>query len=232
MEPGESFPQTLAYFDATATTPIMQCDGDLAIHVLWTAPGSDGLVMAGEDDAEHGSLVGRRCEPGDTLLVPAGARFAVGAGIVGFMAGAGSVRHAPEQPESPPELEHPPTHGLNLFAGHNRRTICAATPALLLERWKLTQPLTLELPADRPCYVTNLVAPVAMTWAGGAEHLDRTGSLVLPAGTGRVTFVPDGLAYVLLARVPDLHRDVISPLREAGYNREDISSIGIPKALL
>lgn len=226
---GGRLPETLAYFDATSTTPPMACDGDLAIHVLWTAPRSDGLVCAGEDDLEPGSLVGRRCEPGDTLLVPAGARFAVGAGIVGFLAGAGALREAAAPPGTPsPAIEHPPTHGLNVFTGHNRRTICAATPTLLLERWKLTQPLSLEMPEDQFCYVTNLVAPVAMTCSGGTEYLERTGSLVLPAGIGRVTFVPDGLGYVLVARVPDLGRDVISPLRSAGYNREEIASIGVP----
>lgn len=224
-------PKTLAYFDATSTTPPLACDGDLAIHVLWTARDSDGLILAGEDDLEPGSLLERPCAPGDTLLVPAGAKFAVGSGIVGYMAGSGLLGAAPADAPSP-SVEHAPTHGLNVFAGHNRRTICAATPELLLERWKLSQPLVLDLPRDQRVYVTNLVAPVAMSWDGGADLLERTSSRMLPAGIGRVTFVPDGLGYVLLARVPEPQRDVISPLRDAGYNRAEIASIGVPEALL
>jgi hypothetical protein len=195
-------PETLTYLDAASTTPPMMSDGALAIHVLWTAPSSRGLILAGEDDVEPGSLVGRRCQPGDTLLVPAGVRFAVGSGIVAFLAGASSVRKAPSPPAtSAAEIEHPPTHGLNVFAGHNRRTICAATPGLLLERWKLTQPFVLDLPRDQSVYVTNLVTPVALSWEGGSELLERTASRVLPAGMGRVTLVPDGLGYVLMASI-------------------------------
>jgi hypothetical protein len=230
---GEPLPGTLAYVDATSTTPAMVCDGDLAIHVLWTAPRSDGLILAGEDDLEPGMLLGRHCEPGDTLLVPADVRFSVGSGVVAFLAGAGSLREVPTPSQAPSaQIAHPPTHGLNVFTGHNRRTICAATPGLLLERWKLSQPLVLDLPSDRAVYVTNLVAPVAVSWDGGADLLERTAARVLPAGMGRVTFVPDGLGYVLLARIPDLRRDVISPLRGTGYNWAEIASLGVPDEFL
>jgi hypothetical protein len=227
---GGVLPETLTYLDATSTTPPMMSDGALAIHVLWTAPSSEGLILAGEDDLEPGSLVGRRCQPGDTLLVPSRVRFAVGSGIVAFLAGTSAVREGPfPSAASAAEIEHPPTHGLNVFSGHNRRTICAAKPGLLLERWKLTQPLALDLPNHQSVYVTNLVTPVALSWEGGSELLERTASRILPAGLGRVTFVPDGLGYVLIARVPDLYRDAITSLRAAGYNRAEIASIGVPR---
>jgi len=119
-----------------------------------------------------------------------------------------------------------PTHGLARFEGHNRRTVCTAGPYFVMERWKITQPLTLALPEGRGAAITNLVNPVGLSWASGAETLARAESRVLPAALKQVTLVPDSIAYVLVCYVPDLLRDVVEPLREAGYTDDEIRTLG------
>jgi hypothetical protein len=37
--------------------------------------------------------------------------------------------------------------------------------------------------------------------------------------------VPDGIAYVLCLYVPDLARDVVAPLRRAGYRDDEIAGV-------
>ncbi|MGB3327485.1 MAG: hypothetical protein WBA46_00940 [Thermomicrobiales bacterium] len=125
-----------------------------------------------------------------------------------------------------PDQRPVPTHGLARFEGHNRRTVCAAGPYFVMERWKITQPLTLTLPKGRGAAITNLVNPVGLSWAGGAETLARAESRVLPAALTQVTLVPDGIAYVLVCSVPDLMDDVVTPLREAGYTDDEIRTLG------
>lgn len=119
-----------------------------------------------------------------------------------------------------------PTHGLARFEGHNRRTVCTAGPYFVMERWKITQPLTLTLPEGRGAAITNLVNPVGLSWASGAESLGPAESRVLPAALKQVTLVPDGIAYVLVCYVPDLMRDVVEPLRTAGYSDDEILTLG------
>ncbi|MBA2277477.1 MAG: mannose-6-phosphate isomerase [Chloroflexia bacterium] len=119
-----------------------------------------------------------------------------------------------------------PTHGLEHLDGNNRVTTCAAGPHFAMERWKLTEPLRLTLPPGRCATLTNLVEPVGLTWEGGTDLIDRAESRVLPAALGEVTIVPDGLAYVLVCYVPDLTRDIIAPLHEAGYGDGEIAALG------
>lgn len=119
-----------------------------------------------------------------------------------------------------------PTHGLERMVGHNRVTTCAAGPYFALERWKLTEPLTLKLPAGRCATLTNLVEPVGLTWNGGTDLVARAESRVLPAVLEEVTVVPDGLGYILVCYVPNVADDIVRPLKEAGYGDEEIAVLG------
>ena len=119
-----------------------------------------------------------------------------------------------------------PTHGLERHVGHNRVTVCTAGPYFTLERWKLTEPLTLKLPAGRCATLTNLVEPVGLTWHGGTDLVARAESRVLPAALEEVTVIPDGLAYILVCYVPDVAADIVAPLRDAGYGDEEIAALG------
>lgn len=236
--PGEhGIRHVAAYVDATFPTPVYVSEGTTAVHILWTAPGSRAEVLAGLDPFTGSDLIGHEAQPGDTVSVPAGLPFALGAGIVAFVFSSQPPRISTDPAEwARTPIPHPPGHGLNLFDRFNRRTICAAHGDLLLERWKVSHPLDLdldlELDARRWHYLTNLVEPVALNWPGGSELLGRTASRLLPAGTGRITIIPDGLGYILIGSVPDLARDVISPLRRAGYDQSAIASIGMADHLL
>ena len=119
-----------------------------------------------------------------------------------------------------------PTHGLDRQQGNNRVTACAAGPHFALERWKLTEPLRLTLPAGRCATLTNLVDPVGLTWSSGTDLVARAESRILPAALREVTVVPDGLSYVLVCYVPDLASDIVGPLRAAGYGDEEIGALG------
>jgi mannose-6-phosphate isomerase len=63
---------------------------------------------------------------------------------------------------------------------------------------------------------------------GGSETLGRAESCVLPAAIGEVRIVPGaaGETSLVACYVPDLRRDVVEPLREAGYSDEEIRGLG------
>jgi len=69
---------------------------------------------------------------------------------------------------------------------------------------------------------------VLVEHGGGQEILGRAESCVLPAAIGEVEVVPegDGEASVVACYVPDMDRDVVGPLREAGYSDEEIRGLG------
>ena len=48
----------------------------------------------------------------------------------------------------------------------------------------------------------------------------------MPAATGEVRLIPEGEASLISCYVPDLERDVISPLRESGYLRRGDPGLG------
>jgi mannose-6-phosphate isomerase len=190
----------------------------------------------------------RRIAPGDTVYVPGGTLHTFGPGTLVFEIQQTSdigVDVMPTDIYGTPldeatwhrrieetlgqlhlEPQPIPTHGLARFDGHNRRTVCAAGPYFAMERWKITTPLTLPLPAGRGVAITNLVNPVGVSWEGGTDVIRRAESRVIPAAMRQVTLVPDGIAYVLVCYVPDLLTDIVTPLLEAGYGDDEIRALG------
>lgn len=207
----------------------VQVTGSILIcHILWCAEERSAYVLAGIDPAaserkenETGAdhLIRRPVSPGDTLVIPARMPHAFGPGILACHV---SVLTTPDRDAPVPG----PTHGLSRFEGFNRRTICAAGPGFILERWKITQPLRLHRGDARWMFMTNLVEPVALTWDGGSELVGRAESRLLPALLQTCTLIPDGIAYVLCGYVPDLVSDVVAPLRLAGYRDDEIAILG------
>jgi len=208
----------------------------------------DEIRQAMRDEDYDRVMRRRRIAPGDTVYVPGGTLHTFGPGTLVFeiqqtsdigadvmrIDNYGNVRDdATWQANIETVLQQLrrdpqpiPTHGLARFEGHNRRTVCAAGPHFVLERWKITTPLTLTLPEGRGAAITNLVNPVGIAWPGGAESIARAESRILPAALQQVTLIPDGIAYVLVAYVPDLATDVVAPLRAAGYEDEEIATLG------
>ena len=122
-----------------------------------------------------------------------------------------------------------PNLGLVLEDGGSRRNICCAGPYFALERWTLTGTHVEPSHLRRCLTLSNVGGPVDIEYEGGVERLDRAESCVLPAAIGEVRVVPlDVPEYsdLVACYVPDLERDVISPLREAGYSDEEIWSLG------
>lgn len=119
-----------------------------------------------------------------------------------------------------------PNPGLALEDGANRRILCCAGPYFALERWTLTESYA-EPSHPRRCTALSCVeGAMDIAYDGGVERLESGESCVLPAAIGEISFVPEGEASLVVCYVPNLGRDVISPLREAGYTDEEIETLG------
>lgn len=119
-----------------------------------------------------------------------------------------------------------PVHGLTRFEGTVRIVVGCAGPYFALERWNLAVPFDVPARPDRCLTLTNLGDPVAVSWDGGVELLERAESCVIPAAMPGFTLVPDGQAVVLACFVPDFPRDIVEPLRRAGYSDAEIATLG------
>ena len=121
--------------------------------------------------------------------------------------------------------------GLTLEDGRaaaNRRILCCAGPYFALERWTLTQPYTEPSHPWRCVTLSNVGETVHIEYEGGTETLERGEACILPAAIGETRIVPGdaGEASLIGCYVPDLERDVVAPLREAGYSDEEIRDLG------
>ena len=121
-----------------------------------------------------------------------------------------------------------PNPGLVIEDGANRRVLCCAGPHFALERWTLSEPHVEPSHPERCVTLSNVGGPVRIEHAGGVETLGRAESCVLPAAIGEVNVVPEGDegASLICCYVPDLGRDVVGPLRDAGYSDERIRGLG------
>ena len=121
-----------------------------------------------------------------------------------------------------------PNPGLVLEDGANRRVLCCVGPHFALERWTLSETYTEPSHPRRFLTLSNIGAgTVELGYEGGSETLGRAESCVLPAAIGEVRVAPrNGEATLVACYVPDLERDVVGPLREAGYSDEEIRALG------
>src|SRR3712207_6589223 len=122
-----------------------------------------------------------------------------------------------------------PNSGLALQGGPNRRVLSCAGPHFALERWTLREPHVEPSHRERFVTLSNVgEATVNIEYQGGFETLGRAESCILPASIGEARVVPEGVkeASLVACYVPDLRRDVIAPLREAGYSDEEIRALG------
>ena len=215
-----TMPIGVALVDASGGRGQRTRPGASVFHCLWCQDEPNATVRVGS--AKERDLTQHSISPGDTIYLPPGHSFVIGPGILGYEAWSTT----PEMQTGTDAFRPLPTHGLERFEGYNRRTVCAAGPHLALERWKVTQPLSLAVPAGRGLFVTNLVEPMAIAWRGGADLIDRAESRFLPPGLESCTFIPDGLGYLLVGYVPDVLADVVGPLQEAGHSDARIATLG------
>jgi mannose-6-phosphate isomerase len=122
-----------------------------------------------------------------------------------------------------------PNPGLALEDGRpgtNRRIFCCAGPCFALELWTLLEPHIEPSHPKRCLTLSNVGGPARIEYTGGTETLGRSESCILPAAIGEVRIVPEREASLVVCYVPDLERDVVAPLREAGYSDEEIRDLG------
>lgn len=110
------------------------------------------------------------------------------------------------------------------------RTFCCACQYFVLERWKTSTPITFKDKAAR--FNTFTLIAGAATFTGGREEVfaRRGESLLIPAGvTTEIKPQPGtnmGEVEILRCYVPQLERDVIEVLRNAGKSDEEIAWLG------
>jgi mannose-6-phosphate isomerase len=124
-----------------------------------------------------------------------------------------------------------PNPGLPRASGGsaNRYVVGCAGPYFALERWTLTEPHREPAHPWRCLTLSNVGSPIRLAYDGGTETLERAESCILPAALGEVTVTPEdgGEPGSLIAcDVPDLERDVVAPLRDAGHGDDAIRALG------
>ena len=120
-----------------------------------------------------------------------------------------------------------PNPGLVLQDGGVRRVLCCAGAYFALERWTLTESLTEPSHPERCLTLSNVGEGVLIEYGNETETLGPGESCVLPAAIGEVRVKPErGEASLIACYVPDLERDVVAPLREAGYSDDEIRKLG------
>ncbi|MBE9180283.1 mannose-6-phosphate isomerase [Oculatella sp. LEGE 06141] len=122
---------------------------------------------------------------------------------------------------------HPrPNPGLKVEQNGNQRIYGCAGPYFALEQWILTQPYVERSHPHRCNTLTNVGNRVQLEFEGGTETLEQGESCILPAAIGEVRILPDRQASLVACYVPDLPRDVVEPLMEAGFDRDQIRQLG------
>lgn len=125
-----------------------------------------------------------------------------------------------------PDYRPRPNPGLVLESRPNRRVLCCAGPYFALERWTLTEPYAEPAHPERCLTLSNVGDTARIEYVGGVESLERGESCILPAAIGEVRIVPGGESSLISCYVPNLERDIVAPLREAGYPDEEIRALG------
>jgi mannose-6-phosphate isomerase len=119
-----------------------------------------------------------------------------------------------------------PNPGLERGAGANRYRVGCASHHFALERWSLAERHREQAHPERCLTISNVGDPVRIEFAGGTVTLSRAESCVTPAALGEFEIVPEGTGDLIVCYVPDLERDVVKPLRDAGYSGEAIAALG------
>lgn len=121
-----------------------------------------------------------------------------------------------------PELRCAPQRGLALEAKGLTRLFCCAGPYFALERWRFSEPQRFSFDSAR--ILSNLGDPLTVEANGVSVALGRAESVLLPAALSEVTLRDAG--ELLIGYVPDLAREVVAPLRQAGYSEAAIARLG------
>ncbi len=163
--------------------PRMGSTGGSIWHVIWVSDEANASATVNSP----GGTFRWPIAPGDSVGVPAGAGLRIIGGQLGLLI-TDSTHHTPH-------AFSPPTHGIDDFHGHNRRTTYPMLGGIATHRWKITQPLDLSRHHDRPVIVVSLAGD--LTIASPTESLTLSqGQAVIADPERAITIYPAGLAYV------------------------------------
>jgi mannose-6-phosphate isomerase len=123
------------------------------------------------------------------------------------------------------------TQPLSLSVGPNRCTFVLACQYFGLERLDLTAPYQIDCSGERFYVLSQIEGQSSISCQGHRETLRPGNSCLLPAALPEVTITPQGSAALLKAYLPDLARNVVEPLRAAGFSGSEIAALGGRTAL-
>lgn len=163
--------------------PRLASTGGSIWHVIWV--GNEADATATIDASADKSIW--PIAPGDSLRVPASADLRASGSQLGIL--------ITTSKEDTSLALSSPTHGVDDFQGHNRRTTYPMLGDIATHRWKITQPLDLSRHHDRPVIVFSLAGDPAI--ASPTESLTlRRGQAVIVDPDQSITVYPSGLAYI------------------------------------
>lgn len=114
-----------------------------------------------------------------------------------------------------------------LHEGVNTRTFVFACTDFALERLDLVEPHMLDCDGERFFVLSQIEGASTVVWGDRRETLRPGQTCLLPANLGPVTLEPEaGPCALLKSYVPDLVRDVVRPLQQAGVADEAIIGLG------
>lgn len=115
---------------------------------------------------------------------------------------------------------------VSLREGGNQRSYLLACQHFAVERLDLAAPFTVRCAGER-FYVLSQIEGTSMIEHDETRELLRPGmSCMLPANLGDIVVEPEGEASLLVAYVPDLQQDIVSPLRASGVPEPAIAGLG------
>jgi mannose-6-phosphate isomerase len=186
---------------------------------------------------------------GDIILVPAGTLHAINAGIVLFeiqeksdltyrVYDYGRVDRATGKPRelhlqkaldvmdmTPPFVTKQRSLPLE---EDGTRTLLVACSHFALEHWQITREQPHATSPESMAIITAIEGRGTLAWEEGKIDLCAGESLVLPAALGGWFLRPaqgTGMLHVLHSYVPDLERDIVQPLKDQGYQEEQIERV-------
>jgi mannose-6-phosphate isomerase len=203
--------------------------------------------QAVEEGRLEGLLVRVPVRAGDVVFVPAGTVHAIGAGVLLYEVQENSDItyrlydwNRTDASGQPRELHleqslavldysaghHAIRHGLPVEMAAGQRTLLIACRYFLLERLTLTAPHEETLHGDT-FHALSLLEGEATIALPGAEPLpaSRGDTILIPAAGRGYTIIPASRAVLLRSSIPDRQRDVVVPLREAGYDSAAIATV-------
>ncbi len=118
-----------------------------------------------------------------------------------------------------------PNTGLIIKEETGQKKICCASEYFALEHWQFTSNKTIT-DFNKFMNISNLGKPIEIKYQKQTESLNKGESCIIPAAISEFTIKPQGKADLLISYLPNLEADIITPLKKAGFTKDEIASLG------